>query len=84
MGGWVGLRAGGHCAQARYGAVRGAMSLLGPVMWGWLAVDLAMKAVGTDYARIIRAVFLLAQVSAQSPGSSLVWPSDHKSQPSRL
>jgi uncharacterized protein YaaW (UPF0174 family) len=38
------------------------MSLLGPVMWGWLAVDLAFKALGTDYARIIRAVFILAQV----------------------
>lgn len=49
-------------ATARYGALRGAMSFLGPVMWGWLAVDLALKAVGTDYARIIRAVFLLAQV----------------------
>ena len=41
---------------------QGALSLLGPVMWGWLAMDLALKAIGTDYARVIRAVFLLAQV----------------------
>lgn len=49
-------------AAARYGAVRGAMAFVGPLMWGWLAVDLGMMAIGTDYARIIRAVFVLAQV----------------------
>lgn len=49
-------------ATARYSALRGALSFLGPAMWGWLAVDLTLKAVGTDYARIIRAVYLLAQV----------------------
>ncbi len=49
-------------ATARYSAVQGALSFLGPVMWGWLAADLALKAVGTDYARIIRAVYVLAQV----------------------
>ena len=38
------------------------MSLLGPLMWGWLATDLALKSIGTDYARVVRAVFLLAQV----------------------
>jgi uncharacterized protein YaaW (UPF0174 family) len=48
-------------AAARYGAVRGAMAFVGPVMWGWLAVDLGLMAIGTDYARIIRAVFVLAQ-----------------------
>jgi len=49
-------------ATARYSAVQGALAFLGPVMWGWLAVDLALKAIGTDYARVIRAVFVLAQV----------------------
>lgn len=49
-------------ATARYSAVRGALSFLGPAMWGWLAVDLTMKAIGTDYARIVRAVYVLAQV----------------------
>ncbi len=43
-------------------AAQGALSFLGPVMWGWLALDLAYKAIGTDYARVIRAVFILAQV----------------------
>ena len=32
------------------------MAFVGPLMWGWLAVDLGMMAIGTDYARIIRAV----------------------------
>ncbi len=49
-------------ATARYAAARGALSLLGPLMWGWLAADLALKAIGTDYARVVRAVFILAQV----------------------
>ncbi|GLC36370.1 hypothetical protein PLESTB_000769200 [Pleodorina starrii] len=49
-------------ATARYFALRGALSFLGPLLWGWLAVDLALKAVGTDYARVVRAVFLLSQV----------------------
>lgn len=49
-------------ATARYAALRGALSLLGPLMWGWLAVDLALKAIGTDYARVVRAVFLMSQV----------------------
>lgn len=30
-------------ATARYSAMRSAMSLLGPIMWGWLALDLALK-----------------------------------------
>jgi len=49
-------------ATARYSAVRGALTLLGPIMWGWLLLDLAKAALGTDYARVIRAVFVLAQV----------------------
>lgn len=31
--------------------------------WAWLAVDLVRAAVGTDYARVVRAVYILAQVS---------------------
>lgn len=52
-------------ATARYSALRGALSFLGPVMWGTFAVDLALKAIGTDYARVVRAVFLLAQVGCR-------------------
>ena len=49
-------------ATARYSALRGALSFLGPVMWGAFAFDLFLKSIGTDYARVIRAVFVLAQV----------------------
>lgn len=49
-------------ATARYAALRGTLSWLGPLMWGWAALDLAMAALGTDYARLTRAVFVLAQV----------------------
>ncbi|KAG2487608.1 hypothetical protein HYH03_013747 [Edaphochlamys debaryana] len=49
-------------ATARYSALRGALSFVGPVLWGWLALDLALKAIGPDYARVVRAVFLLSQV----------------------
>lgn len=49
-------------SAARFGAVRSALALLSPVMWTWLGVDLAMKSIGTDYARIVRTVFALAQV----------------------
>eukprot|EP01024_Parvocaulis_polyphysoides_P041205 TRINITY_DN37783_c1_g3_i1.p1 TRINITY_DN37783_c1_g3~~TRINITY_DN37783_c1_g3_i1.p1 ORF type:complete len:387 (+),score=43.67 TRINITY_DN37783_c1_g3_i1:176-1336(+) len=49
-------------AAARYSATRGALSLLGPLMWIWMGVDLTLLSLGTDYARVIRAVCLLAQV----------------------
>ncbi|KAF5833780.1 hypothetical protein DUNSADRAFT_9804 [Dunaliella salina] len=52
----------------------GALSFLGPVMWGWLALDLAYKAIGTDYARVIRAVFILAQVRLVSTGGFIQAP----------
>ena len=49
-------------AAARLGAARGVMSLLGPLMWAWLAADLAVLALGTDYGRLVRAIVALAQV----------------------
>lgn len=49
-------------ATMRYSAVQSALTFLGPVMWAWLAVDLVRAAVGTDYARVVRAVYILAQV----------------------
>lgn len=44
------------------GALRGAMTILGPVSWAWLATDLALKSVGTDHARVIQVVCALAQI----------------------
>ena len=31
-------------------------------MWAWLGADLAFKALGTDYARLVRAIFALCQI----------------------
>lgn len=55
-------RNGMAATAARYGTVRGALGVLGPMMWGWLAVDVALKAIGTDYGRIARAIVALAQI----------------------
>lgn len=39
------------------------LQLLSPSRrWAWLALDLVRAAVGTDYARVVRAVYILAQV----------------------
>ena len=49
-------------AAARYSAVRGALGLLGPLCWAWLGADLALKALGTDYGRLVRVVVVLCQI----------------------
>ena len=49
-------------AAARFGTVSGALSLLGPAMWTWLAADLALKSIGTDYGRLVKAIYALAQI----------------------
>ena len=49
-------------AAARYGAVNGALGMLGPLMWACLGADLALKALGTDYGRLVRAIFALCQI----------------------
>lgn len=49
-------------ATARYSAVRASASILGPLLWGVVAADLTLKAVGTDYGRVMRVVFALAQI----------------------
>lgn len=49
-------------AAARYTAARSALSIIHPIMWTWLGLDLALMALGTDYGRLSRAVFELAQI----------------------
>jgi uncharacterized protein YaaW (UPF0174 family) len=36
--------------------------MLGPLMWACLGADLALKALGTDYGRLVRAIFALCQI----------------------
>lgn len=47
---------------ARYGAVRSALSWLGPAMWTWLLADLGWRTISTNYGRIIPTIFALAQI----------------------
>ncbi len=47
---------------ARYGAVRGVVAFIGPVLWTWFLADLGWRAISTNYGRIIPAVFALAQI----------------------
>ena len=36
--------------------------MLGPLTWAFFGTELALAAIGTDYGRIARAVFALAQI----------------------
>lgn len=47
---------------ARYGAVRGVFTFIGPVLWTWFLADLGWRAISTNYGRIIPAIFALAQI----------------------
>ncbi len=47
---------------ARYGVVRGVLSFVGPVLWGWFLADLGWRAIATNYGRIIPVIFALAQI----------------------
>ncbi|MDJ0511598.1 MAG: hypothetical protein QNJ64_20455 [Crocosphaera sp.] len=47
---------------ARYGVVRGVLSFVGPVLWGWFVADLGWRAIATNYGRIIPVIFALAQI----------------------
>ncbi|CAM6110674.1 unnamed protein product [Calypogeia fissa] len=49
-------------AAKRYITVRSAMSILGPMLWGTLLADMLISAVGTDYARVVRAIYAFAQI----------------------
>lgn len=49
-------------SAARYGAVRSAFALLGPMMWACFLADLGWRAIATNYARVIPVIFTLAQI----------------------
>lgn len=49
-------------SAARYGAVRGVFTFIGPVLWTWFLADLGWRAISTNYGRIIPAIFALAQI----------------------
>ncbi|WP_396229631.1 YaaW family protein [Geminocystis sp. NIES-3708] len=49
-------------STARYTAVRGIFTFLGPVLWGCFFADLGWRAISTNYTRIIPVIFTLAQI----------------------
>lgn len=49
-------------AASRYLGLRSMITLLGPVLWGTFLADLVIQMLGTDYARILRTIFALAQI----------------------
>ncbi len=47
---------------ARYGAARSVLAVVGPALWAWFLADLGWRAIATNHARTIPALFLLAQI----------------------
>ncbi|XP_019238201.1 PREDICTED: uncharacterized protein LOC109218305 isoform X3 [Nicotiana attenuata] len=49
-------------AASRYFGLRSMMTFLGPILWGTLLADVVIQMLGTDYARIVRAIYAFAQI----------------------
>ncbi|KAG6572983.1 hypothetical protein SDJN03_26870, partial [Cucurbita argyrosperma subsp. sororia] len=49
-------------AASRYLGFRSIMTLLGPMFWGTFLADMVIQMMGTDYARILRAIYAFAQI----------------------
>lgn len=49
-------------AASRYVGLRSVMTLLGPIMWGTLLADIVVQMLGTDYVRIVQAIYAFAQI----------------------
>ncbi len=49
-------------STARYATTRTVLGFLGPAMWAWFFADLGWRSISTNHARIIPAIFLLAQI----------------------
>uniref|UniRef100_A0A7N0V9X5 Uncharacterized protein n=1 Tax=Kalanchoe fedtschenkoi TaxID=63787 RepID=A0A7N0V9X5_KALFE len=49
-------------AATSYFGLRTMVYFLGPVMWGTLLADVVIQMLGTDYARILRAIYAFAQI----------------------
>ncbi|CAH9095194.1 unnamed protein product [Cuscuta europaea] len=49
-------------AAASYLGLRSMGTFLGPLLWGTFIADIFIQMIGTDYARILRAIFAFAQI----------------------
>ncbi|XP_073056508.1 uncharacterized protein [Primulina eburnea] len=55
-------RQGLKVAASRYLGIRGIAQLLGLLMWGTLLADVVIQMLGTDYSRILRAIYAFSQI----------------------
>ncbi|CAL5081711.1 unnamed protein product [Urochloa decumbens] len=60
--GLLAARQGLARAASRYVGLRTVMTFLGPIMWGTLLADIVIQMLGTDYARIVQAIYAFAQI----------------------
>ncbi|KAL5201902.1 hypothetical protein ABZP36_036256 [Zizania latifolia] len=60
--GLLAARQGLARAASRYAGLRSVMTFLGPIMWGTLLADIVIQMLGTDYARIVQAIYAFAQI----------------------
>ncbi|CAN6204618.1 unnamed protein product [Urochloa humidicola] len=60
--GLLAARKGLARAASRYVGLRSVMTFLGPIMWGTLLADIVIQMLGTDYARIVQAIYAFAQI----------------------
>ncbi|XP_059647169.1 uncharacterized protein LOC132293635 [Cornus florida] len=56
------IKKGAAGAASRYLGLRSMMVLLGPMLWGTFLADVVIQMLGTDYARILRAIYAFAQI----------------------
>ncbi|KAH0469788.1 hypothetical protein IEQ34_001346 [Dendrobium chrysotoxum] len=49
-------------AASKYLGLRSLMVFLGPLLWGTFLADVVIQSLGTDYARVLRAIYAFAQV----------------------
>ncbi|KAH9298468.1 hypothetical protein KI387_030150, partial [Taxus chinensis] len=54
-------RQGFSGAASRYIAFQSMTMFLGPLLWGTFLADIVIRASGTDYARVVRAIYAFAQ-----------------------
>ncbi|GAB4850613.1 hypothetical protein Ancab_029922 [Ancistrocladus abbreviatus] len=49
-------------AASRYLGFRSMVSFIGPLMWGTFLADVVITMLGTDYARVLQAIYAFAQI----------------------
>ncbi|KAJ6824422.1 uncharacterized protein M6B38_381200 [Iris pallida] len=68
-------RQGLGLAASRYLGLRSMTMLLGPLLWGKFLADIVIQMLGTDYARVLRAIYAFAQLirNDTDPPDENIW-----------